>query len=282
MPRLHQVERQLADAIAVACPSVYRRWFQGWIDCDRQRRENVASKDYAPRYRERCYAWYIMSDALDESGFLHLASLMRTMPTVMPMLMRWTMHQREVRRQEQLAPRNSRGRRTGQTIGSYVPNAFDRAFTNRDRACIEMFDVLLTRPRLLMAYVRLTERRPVSAGPAPLTEYTSYKYVSYKRGTIGTWNAMPLGTLYSGRAYETNLRDGRVPITVKCINGCEYAGTYYFTAGDYCRLKMIQRDKSRVDQGLWDFDCPMLKDGNPVQFPDEITTAPEQPIAALQ
>lgn len=241
MPALHQIEQALLREITHAAPELYHKNFLGWIEYK------------PPCFRHRVDAWYVMSDLLADIS-LPLAGLMRTMPTIMPMLARWTNQQRYLRRHHPNVLLLG---------GSYPATPQTEAFTNRMRGCIEKFDILVSRPERLFAYVRL--RSEVQSHGYRTREQRA-RGISNQVGTIGTWNTMPLGKCFTGRAYFDNMNGGRLPLTVKAINGCEYHGTYYFTAGDYCRLKMVKADLNRVRMSDWSFETE-LSGGEPVKFP---------------
>ena len=62
-------------------------------------------------------------------------------------------------------------------------------------------------------------------------------------GFAQTWTGAHLGTVKFGRAYRTpafGSMSTRVPVRIKAINGCEYAGTYYKSSGDYARVKRVK------------------------------------------
>lgn len=61
-------------------------------------------------------------------------------------------------------------------------------------------------------------------------------YVSEKEKTVTTWMGDYLGSCSFGALYRSNMGDKRISISVKAINGLTYYGTYYRSAGDYCRL----------------------------------------------
>ena len=64
------------------------------------------------------------------------------------------------------------------------------------------------------------------------------RYFAYIQGrSITTWNGEILGSVMFGREYRDNFGGRRIPVRVIACNGHEYFGTYYTSAGDYCRLK---------------------------------------------
>jgi hypothetical protein len=89
--------------------------------------------------------------------------------------------------------------------------------TNDDRAAIEVYELVHNKPENIFCYI------------------------NEKDGTATIWTGVVIGTAHFGQQYKTPAFGGfgstRVPVTVRAINGCVYAGTYYKSAGDYARLK---------------------------------------------
>jgi hypothetical protein len=56
---------------------------------------------------------------------------------------------------------------------------------------------------------------------------------------VTTWTGQLLGKGQLGRPYRCGA-SRRYPITFKGINGKLYRGTYYASAGDYARVKMVK------------------------------------------
>jgi len=54
--------------------------------------------------------------------------------------------------------------------------------------------------------------------------------------TVTTWMGDTIGHAGLGCKYRSNFGDIRVPISVTGTNDKHYYGTYYKSAGDYCRL----------------------------------------------
>jgi hypothetical protein len=69
-----------------------------------------------------------------------------------------------------------------------------------------------------------------------------FVYIDEKTREATAWPGAVLGTVTFGREYRGNLRDTRVPIRVKAINGKMYHGTYFKSAGDYARLRLFAKD----------------------------------------
>ena len=69
-----------------------------------------------------------------------------------------------------------------------------------------------------------------------------FLYVSETTKLATTWTGEKLGDVTFGRAYQGNFgwRNERVPVRIKAINGCEYYGTYYKSAGDYARIRRVK------------------------------------------
>ena len=70
-----------------------------------------------------------------------------------------------------------------------------------------------------------------------------FAYVSSDHRSVTTWMGDALGTITSYREYRTpsfGWPSTRAAIRVRAINGRDYFGTYYKSAGDYCRLKVVR------------------------------------------
>jgi hypothetical protein len=65
-----------------------------------------------------------------------------------------------------------------------------------------------------------------------------FLYISEANRTATTWTGDTLGQVSFGREYRNNFGGKRVPITVRCINGHLYHGTYYKSSGDYARIRL--------------------------------------------
>jgi hypothetical protein len=71
-----------------------------------------------------------------------------------------------------------------------------------------------------------------------------FAYVSTDHKSITTWMGERLGSITSYHEYRVpsfGWPSVRVAIRVRAINGREYHGTYYASAGDYCRLKVCKQ-----------------------------------------
>lgn len=90
--------------------------------------------------------------------------------------------------------------------------------TNDETSALEVFEFLRDKPDRYFAYVKISD-------------------ASDLRGTITTWTGEKLGDCYLGGTYRDNFGGKRRSISVQAINGCSYYGTYYSSAGDYCRLR---------------------------------------------
>jgi len=88
----------------------------------------------------------------------------------------------------------------------------DAQITNEERSEMELYEWLVDPPVRYFAYVK---------------EST---------GQITTWMGDVLGAVSFGREWRDNFGGTRVPVSVRGSNGRRYHGTYYKSAGDYCRL----------------------------------------------
>lgn len=68
-----------------------------------------------------------------------------------------------------------------------------------------------------------------------------FVYVRLDKRTVGTWTGEKLGDIVDyGAPYRSNVGDTRIHVTVQAINGRRYSGTYFQSAGDYARLKVMK------------------------------------------
>jgi hypothetical protein len=67
-----------------------------------------------------------------------------------------------------------------------------------------------------------------------------FAYVDSNANFITTWIGEILGTIVHYHEYKDNLGDKRAAIRVKAINDLWYYGTFFKSAGDYCRLKLMK------------------------------------------
>lgn len=63
-----------------------------------------------------------------------------------------------------------------------------------------------------------------------------FLYINEKNHEATTWTGQKLGDVFFGREYRSNMNDKRVPITISALNGVNYHGTYYKSAGSYARI----------------------------------------------
>jgi len=98
----------------------------------------------------------------------------------------------------------------------------DLRVTNEQRSAVEVYEWENDPPEQYFAYVN-GKHRTVDG-------------ITY-RPTITTWMGDTLGYVIFGVEYRSCFGDKRVPMCVTGTNGKKYYGTYYKSAGDYCRLK---------------------------------------------
>lgn len=67
-----------------------------------------------------------------------------------------------------------------------------------------------------------------------------FAYVYPERLEVGTWTGQRLGRLTLGTPYRDNFGGTRVPVWMDGGPGKMYAGTWYKSAGDYCRLRKVR------------------------------------------
>jgi len=64
-------------------------------------------------------------------------------------------------------------------------------------------------------------------------------------GLATTWTGEKLGDVQFGTSFRSSFGDERVSIRVYAVNGKIYAGTFYKSAGDYARVKMLKEKGGR-------------------------------------
>lgn len=72
-----------------------------------------------------------------------------------------------------------------------------------------------------------------------------FLYVDEKTGEVTTWTGQKLGRFTVINGYRSNMRDFRISIRIKAINGKEYYGTYYKSAGSYARITMCKSSETK-------------------------------------
>jgi len=106
------------------------------------------------------------------------------------------------------------------SIGAAESNTLPYSPTNDERGQMEVYEFVTDIPKKYFAYVHCEGERPIA---------------------ITTWPGDNLGMIIGrGLPYYSNMGDKRVNIRVKAINGREYTGIYFQSAGDYCRLKICK------------------------------------------
>jgi hypothetical protein len=104
--------------------------------------------------------------------------------------------------------------------------------TNDETSALEVFEFVRDKPEKYFAYVR-----EPNAGTYGRSSFDRARALYAGTGALQTWTGENLGTMQFGAAFRDNFGGIRVPVSVKAINGSVYHGTYFFSAGDYCRLK---------------------------------------------
>ena len=73
-------------------------------------------------------------------------------------------------------------------------------------------------------------------------------YIDDKKAVATTFTGDVLGSVSFGRSYQSpsfGVTNKRVPVRVHGINGVDYAGTYFASAGDYARVKRVSSKARR-------------------------------------
>lgn len=102
---------------------------------------------------------------------------------------------------------------------------------NDDISRMEVYEFVHDIPSKYFSYVHMKEKT------VTYSQTHTWKVPSH----ITTWTGEVLGTITDyGPTYKTNFGDYRIAIRVTAINGKRYYGTFYKSAGDYCRLTMCK------------------------------------------
>jgi hypothetical protein len=103
--------------------------------------------------------------------------------------------------------------------------------TNEERSAVEVYEFVHDIPERYFAYVKLHDQELLGNAQLAHNRY----------GNLTTWTGDTLGGIYwMGREFRSNMGDKRIPIRVRGINGRSYSGTYYKSAGDYARLRLLK------------------------------------------
>ncbi len=67
-----------------------------------------------------------------------------------------------------------------------------------------------------------------------------FAYVDTKTQRLTTWTGQNLGKIDFGYCYTSNFGDIRQSVLIWANNGKKYQGTFYKSAGDYCRIRQVK------------------------------------------
>ena len=67
-----------------------------------------------------------------------------------------------------------------------------------------------------------------------------FVYANEEKRIVTTWTGEKLGNCNFGKPFQSNFGDWRKPIWVNAINGKKYFGYFFFSTGDYCRIKELK------------------------------------------
>lgn len=103
--------------------------------------------------------------------------------------------------------------------------------TNAQRSRLEVLDFIADPPDRYFAYVK-TER---------IGEHSTGERIV----SVTTWTGDKLSAeiLTEGADFRSSFGDTRCNFRFRAINGATYSGTYYKSAGDYCRLRKMKGTK---------------------------------------
>lgn len=99
--------------------------------------------------------------------------------------------------------------------------------TNDEISAIEVYEFMTNPPDKYFLYI--------SSSPGVQDKGHKIIHLSGRKAT--TWTGDVLGYVYCGSGFYSNFGDYRIPISIKAINGYWYHGTFFYSAGDYARVK---------------------------------------------
>lgn len=111
--------------------------------------------------------------------------------------------------------------------------------SNDERSACELYEWLANPPEKYFLYIK--PRVPLSAAHGDPRYRGDYPRGDFVENAATTWTGTPLGNVRFGQPYRDSFGGRRVLITVYGNNGMHYAGTYYASADDYARIKMLKR-----------------------------------------
>lgn len=107
--------------------------------------------------------------------------------------------------------------------------------SNEEISAMEVYEFVNTPPERYFCYIKYDREIRIADNGRPYTPRPRY----YDKMTITTWIGELLGNGYfTSRLYHSNLGDERITFTVRAINGKDYYGTFFYSAGDYGRMKI--------------------------------------------
>lgn len=101
--------------------------------------------------------------------------------------------------------------------------------TNEERSALEVSEFCANPPARYVLYIKEPDGGITNQG---------IPWDHNWDGVATTWMGEKLGTVSFGRSFRSNFHDTRIPVRVRAINGLNYHGTYYRSAGDYARITL--------------------------------------------
>lgn len=101
-----------------------------------------------------------------------------------------------------------------------------RYLTNDIRSAVEVYEFMSEKPTKYFAYVKVN----------PNGNDAFHCYVT-------TWTGEVIGSGRLGYEYRDSFGGRRQSIEFLGYNGRVYSGTFYKSAGDYCRVKAVKRER---------------------------------------
>lgn len=113
-----------------------------------------------------------------------------------------------------------------------IPASLNRPSNDELGRC-EQFEVWRDKPASLFAYIGF--RDPAYKAP----RVGAHMVRASDLACVSVWTGAALGHGRVNKVWRANFGDRRASVRVR-IAGCDYAGTAFLDAGDYCRLRKVR------------------------------------------
>jgi hypothetical protein len=112
--------------------------------------------------------------------------------------------------------------------------------TNDLRSVVEVWEFVNNPPERYIAYVSADRGLPGYEGRRYMPLQYHVNIITWAGDTLVADHGTAMQYIALGPVWRSNMGDHRRSIRFRAINGRTYAGTWYFDAGDYCRLKVVK------------------------------------------